>query len=105
MENYIIVHELAGSRVVVECIDNQLEDLLISLGFECKDRFYIKQIDEEEKRINIIRALMTSTVLFAEGRDWSPAELMLYYREKGIINGKFKIISWTKPNEYNITEK
>jgi hypothetical protein len=105
MENHIIIHELAGARIVAQCADVQLKNILVSLGFEYEEKFYIKQVDSEDTRINIIRILMTNKVLFAEGRDWSPAELMFYYRAKGIINGEIKIISWTKPGEYNIIEK
>jgi hypothetical protein len=101
----MIVHELAGSRAVIECVDPQLEELLISMGFEYKDGFYVKQIDAEEKRMDIIKTLMEKQALFAEGRDWSPAELMLYYQAQGIVGGKIRTISWTNPNEYNISEK
>jgi hypothetical protein len=104
MENYIIVHELAGSRIVVECNNMQLRNLLISLGFETNGEFYIKQIIEEE-RIEIIKTLIKNDALFSEGNDWSPVELLLYYREQGFFNGKFKSISWINFNTYSIVEK
>jgi hypothetical protein len=104
MEDYILIKELAGSRIVAECNNINLENFLISLGFNNNGKFYIKQVNEEE-RIEIIKTLIKNGALFSEGRDWSPAELVLYYREKGILNEKFKSISWTNSNKYNIIEK
>jgi hypothetical protein len=104
MEDYIIVHELAGSRIVAECNNIKLINLLVSLDFENNGKFYIKKTYEEEK-IKIIKILIENETLFSEGRDWSPAEIILNYREKGMLNEKFKSISWTNLNKYNIIEK
>ena len=107
MKNYIIIHDLAGSRIVAQCDDLKLQQILISLGFiKEQNDFLIKRIDTEEERIHIIKNLMQNyQVLFSDGRDWSPAELILYYRDQGIINGKIKIISWLNKDKYNIIEK
>jgi transposase len=104
MEDYILINELAGSRIVAKCNNMQLIDFLTSLGFKNSGTYYIKQVNEEE-RIKTIKILIKNGALFSEGRDWSPAELVLYYREKGIINEKFKSISWTNPKKYNIIER
>ena len=107
MKSYILIHELAGSRIVGQCEDLKLQRLLTSLGFiKEQNDFFIKKVDTEQQRIHIIKNLMQNyQVLFADGQDWSPAQLILYYRDQGIIKGKIKIISWQNQHKYKIIEE
>jgi hypothetical protein len=105
MEDYIIVQELAGSRIAAECATAKSKALLMTLGFHDNGDFCVKQIENEEERIELIKAFIKIGALFSEGRDWSPAELLLYYREKGVLSEKFKSIAWSNPDTYHIVEK
>ena len=107
MKSYILIHELAGSRILAQCDDVKLQQLLIALGFiKEQNDFFIKKVDTEQQRIHIIKNLMQNyQVLFADGQDWSPAQLILYYRDQGIIDGKIKIISWLNQHKYKIIEE
>ncbi len=107
MKSYILIHELAGLRIVAQCKDLKLQQLLTSLGFiKEQNDFFIKKVNTEQQRIHIIKNLMQNyQVLFADGQDWSPAQLILYYRDQGIIDGKIKIISWLNQHKYKIIEE
>lgn len=107
MKTYILIHELAGSRILAQCDDVKLQQVLIALGFiKEQNDFLIKKVDTEQQRIHIIKNLMQNyQVLFADGQDWSPAQLILYYRDQGIINGKINIISWQNQHKYKIIEE
>lgn len=43
--------------------------------------------------------------LFLDGRDWSPAELVGYYRELGLVSGLYRVITWRNPDDYFVSKR
>lgn len=41
--------------------------------------------------------------LFSNGRDWSPSEIVRYYRDKGLIKGDYLRIVWRNEQDFDIT--
>lgn len=101
----IIVRKLAGNRIVCQSNSQETDTILEDLKFEKKDGLFIRAIDNEDERISIIIVLIKNGALFSYGKDWSPAELISYYKEKGIITDKVKVISWMNPDKYIIREE
>lgn len=99
----IIVRELAGNRASVTTFNLELIIQLEQIGFRVDEyeNFSLEIIDESY-RINTINSLIDLEALFSAGRNWSPEELVLYYREIGKIDRNFKVISWKHKNSYSI---
>lgn len=101
--SFMVVRQLAGDRASVSTLNLKLIIQLDRVGFKVDeyDDFSLEIIDESH-RINIINALIDLEALFSAGRDWSPEELVMYYREMGKIDRVFKVISWRGKNDYSI---
>ncbi|MFC6053782.1 hypothetical protein A6M14_00220 [Acinetobacter sp. Ac_877] len=99
----IVVRELAGNRASVTTFDLELIIQLERIGFKVDEyeNFSLEIIDESHC-IDIINTLIDLEALFSVGRDWSPEELVLYYREIGKIDRSFKVISWKNNNNYSV---
>lgn len=79
---------------------------LHKLGF----RFYLfnnfkLNIQSEDQKIFIFQKLNDMHICFSSGKEWNPSEVFEYYRNKGLLNGKYRQLSWTDKNKYVITEK
>lgn len=59
--------------------------------------------DEEKGRL--LGALRDMGVLFAQGREWDPAEVFQWLRRRGFAEGPFKAISWRGPNDWFVREE
>lgn len=104
LQNEIIVLELAGDQAIVECADPKLADQLVKLGFSLeKDKFY-SPIPNMDVRIDISRKLIGLGALFSHGKDWSPADLLQYFSESGLISGKYRTVAWKGPADVVIRE-
>lgn len=64
-----------------------------------------KKINNEQELITLFQELRDLNICFAIGKEWNPSEMFEFYREKGLINGKYKQISWIGKNKYLIQEK
>ncbi|MDG3442706.1 hypothetical protein [Nitrospirillum amazonense] len=100
----IIVTELAGRRAVARAMTPTDEVDLARLGFLPQDGRLARAVPTEEDRIALIRVLIDIGALFADGRDWCPAELVAHYREAGHIRQRFRVISWNSPSNFRIRE-
>lgn len=104
LQNEIIVLELAGDHAIVECVDSTLADQLVKLGFSIdKGKFY-HPISDMDARIDISRKLISLGAIFSHGKDWSPADLIQYFSESGLISGKYRTVAWKSPTEVIIRE-
>lgn len=96
-----------GDYVRVKVRDACVEPALINLGFSST-----AQVDEYElscsdntAKAHIFVQLRQLDVCFSAGREWCPAEVFLYLREIGLLNGGFKRIAWTRPDHYRVTDE
>lgn len=100
----IIVKEIAGKNLIIEVTSPALLSSVTKLGFIPDNNFLSKPITNDLERQVLAKELIGLNALFSAGKDWSPAELMLYYKELGIISG-FQMISWKNPDTYVITSE
>ncbi|MDE9456097.1 hypothetical protein [Xenorhabdus bovienii] len=125
-ENSIIVEDISTNTLNIMVTKNG--DMLVNkmklLGFflmndeireyyKDDDRYYIDpfanfmklSVDTEEEKIKIIILLIKEEALFSCGRNWSPEEVMDYYKkDKKLISEKYKTIHWYGSEKYYIRE-
>lgn len=59
----------------------------------------------QEECVRLLEKLRSLGLAFSYGRDWAPSEIFEYYREKGLLSGSYKRISWTGPNKCLIEDR
>ena len=96
LKDKVVAIELAGNNILL-VNDN--------LGFEKVEPYYSisMPIDDVEKRAALFQKLMEIGTLFSNGRDWSPSEIVRYYRDKGLIKGDYLRIVWRNEQDFDIT--
>lgn len=91
--------------VVVYSMDDSLSNELKSLGFkEISLDEYSMHVNDDDEKAKIFSRLQELEVCFSAGREWCPSEVFEYLRDAGLVNGLYRRISWSSPNEYNVTE-
>ncbi len=102
----IVVSELAGNKAVIKAVDLPTEAglSLRSLGFVEQNGFYTRSVSGHPDRVLLIKELRSLGALFVGGPDWSPAELVEYYREQKMVDGPYQRIAWKSPEEYMIAK-
>lgn len=102
----IIVSELASKQAVlkVNAPEARTLSLMVSLGFDQVDGVFKRPITDQTDRHHLISALIEAGALFVGGPGWSPAEVVGYLREQGLLNENFKRIVWKSPQEYLIEQ-
>jgi hypothetical protein len=100
----IVVLDIAGARAVATCGSPGVEASLTALGFTVQDDKLQRPIANVTDREKLVNALINLGALFASGRDWSPADVVGFYREQGAVKTGYRRISWTKPDQYVIVD-
>ena len=95
------------SFISIKSVNVSLIKKLKKIGFrfnifhtKCK-----KKINSEQELIALFQMLRDLDICFAIGKEWSPSEMFEFYREKGLISGKYNQISWIGKKKYLIKEK
>ena len=65
----------------------------------------VRPISDVADRQRLVNALIGLGALFSSGRDWSPAELVDFYREQGTVSTGYRMITWKNPNQYMIINR
>ena len=101
----IVVSELAGNKAVVKAVDVTTDQtgVLRSLGFASENGVYVRTVTGHPDRAMLIKELRSADALFGGGPDWSPSELVEYYREQGLVSGPYQRIVWKSPEQYVIS--
>jgi hypothetical protein len=91
--------------VRVKILDAKIKEKLIGIGFtnDIDLNEYKIITPNDEKKAGIFNQLRDLEVYFSDGREWCPAEVFEYLRDKGLLIGNFTMISWTAPDKYFIT--
>lgn len=105
LKDKVVAIELAGNNILLVNDNDNFKNELISLGFEKVEPYYSisMPIDDVEKRSALFQKLMEIGTLFSNGRDWSPSEIVRYYRDKGLIKGDYLRIVWRNEQDFDIT--
>lgn len=103
-EDEIVVLDLAGDYVRIFCKDPKYINSLLALGFHVDGDQLVKPIVEDAERQQLIHELIKLRAVFSAGRDWSPAELLDYYREQGIVRQSYRVIAWRGQDSFQIRD-
>lgn len=103
-KNELVVLDIAGNRARAKCDLPNMESALLSLGFIHEDDQMVREIIDDLDRQRLVRELISLDALFTAGRDWSPSELVDYYREQGFVSQSYRVITWKSPDRYVIDE-
>lgn len=105
LKDKVVAIELAGNNILIANNNDNFKNELISLGFEKVEPYYSISIpvDDVEKRAVLFQKLMELGTLFSNGKDWSPSEIVRYYRDKGLIKGDYLRIAWRNKQDFDIT--
>lgn len=95
----------SGKFVRVKVINDIVKNDIESLGFifDINLSEYVIPVSGHKSKAKIFFELEKLGVCFSAGKEWSPAELFEYYRELGLLSGKYKRISWRSLSESDIT--
>ncbi|MFJ3485562.1 hypothetical protein ACIPL1_19550 [Pseudomonas sp. NPDC090202] len=95
------VQSAAVQTVTVKVMDETLTPALKSLGFSMQARAGIVALNviDDSQKARVFDALRQLGVAFSDGREWCPAEVFEYLRDKGLLSGTFVKVSWTAPGQ------
>lgn len=107
LDNKIIVVELAGQSILLSNSGDNFKKELIAMGFVKKGKYYALDLPTRDitQRVTLIKKLIALEALFSNGKDWSPSELVDYYKEIGLIDSKYYKISWKGKDDFYIVLK
>ncbi|MGK9232531.1 hypothetical protein KXS07_11400 [Inquilinus limosus] len=109
MDNLKAYVQSAEDTVSIKVIDGSLEDLVC--GYKAvrhnkiKDGIIEYYPDSDIDRANILKYLRDIGVCFSYGKEWSPSEIFEELRDKGLIDGKYNMVTWTGGGKYFVQER
>ncbi len=101
-ENELVILDIAGNHARLQTDNMARETKLTTLGFVRDGGQLVRPIADDIDRKMLVQKLVEMDALFAAGRDWSPAELVDFYREEGIVAQGYRMITWKGPDAYVI---
>ncbi|AVT59980.1 hypothetical protein ECA3403 [Pectobacterium atrosepticum SCRI1043] len=104
-DNSIVVSDIATNTIKLRVQGGDSVKEVEALGFLASDQFMVKTVKDENEKLELIKSLVKADAFFVFGYGWYPSEVMDFYKEKNAYIGKYKVISWSDPNHYNIEEK
>lgn len=105
LNNKIIIVELAGRNITLSNPNDNFKENLESIGFKKTGEYYSLTLATclIDQRVALIKKLIKLGAIFSYGKDWSPSELVDYYRSTGLIDYKYYKISWKGKDDFYIT--
>lgn len=110
MENNNVPPYIAAivREIMIEGVTPELEIEIRRLGASRKpdilNRWDIG-ISSENKKAELLTKLRDLGIPFGGGPNWSPGEQFEDLRDKGLVSGSYKEITWWGPQKYTIVEK
>lgn len=101
----IVVADIAGAQARIYATQAARDGGIAALGFVQEHGYFTLPVGEDDARISLITRLIALRAVFCAGWGWSPAELLDHYRQSGHVTGRFRVIAWTGPGQYRITER
>jgi hypothetical protein len=101
----IVVTDIAGDKARVHATNSVHKSELTRIGFIGQNDDLVRPIHSVDDRLKVLVRLIELGALFSAGRDWSPEEVVQYYREQGFINGSYRVIAWKNPEQFLISTR
>ncbi|MGF6418929.1 hypothetical protein ABH900_002432 [Stenotrophomonas sp. AN71] len=94
------VQQADGSTVQVVLLHAGVRVALHALGFEGEAPTLRAEVGDDAGKARLFAALRDLGVAFSAGREWSPAEVFSWLRDRGLLEGPCLRIAWTDPQQY-----
>jgi hypothetical protein len=92
-----------GDEIVITAVD---PDDAAQLGFvENSSGGFARTIRSDADKASVLRELRDAGFCFARGREWSPAEVFEWFRERGLLSGQFRSLSYSGPGQSHVREE
>lgn len=96
------VQQADGSTVQVVVLDAGVHAALQALRFEGVLPTLRAEVGDDLGKARLFAALRDLGVAFSAGREWSPAEVFAWLRDRGLLEGAYLRIAWTHPLQYDV---
>ncbi|EED39816.1 conserved hypothetical protein [Stenotrophomonas sp. SKA14] len=96
------VQQAGGNTVQVVLLDADAHAALQALGFEGVLPTLRAEVGDDLGKARLFAALRDLGVAFSAGREWSPAEVFAWLRDRGLLEGAYLRIAWTHPHQYDV---
>lgn len=101
------VCDVSPEKIRVKVVDESMVRLLQNYGFQYEPTLcdWCLQTKPDEQ-MTAYTFLRDNQICFSNGpAGWPPGALFEYWREQGLLSGKYLSISWRSNEEYYIEEK
>ena len=100
------VEKADAAAIQVRAMRGEHDAALRALGFACTGEagVHAMVVHDDAEKAEAFHALRELGLAFAAGREWCPAEVFCYLRDKGLLSGPFLRIAWTQPGRYRVEE-
>jgi hypothetical protein len=100
------VEQADAAAIRVRAMRNEHDTALRALGFARTGEAGVSAmvVRDDAEKAEAFHALRELGLAFAAGREWCPAEVFGYLRDKGLLSGPFLRIAWTQPGRYRVDE-
>ncbi|KPB24911.1 hypothetical protein [Pseudomonas amygdali] len=90
--------------VRLESVDQSHYQTLLRLGFVAAGEpgIHVLGVMDEQHKARVFDALRLEGIAFSGGREWCPAQVFEYMRDKGLLSGAFLTVVWTAPGQYRV---
>ncbi len=97
------VQRADGNAVQVSLLDETPRAALLALGFRGQGGTLQRGVGDDDEKARLFTALRDCGIAFSDGREWCPAEVFAWLRERGLLAGAFLRIAWQGPDRFEIT--
>lgn len=99
------VQRADGNVITVVLLDGTAHAALQALGFSGAAPDLHIEVSDEAAKAQLFAALRDLGVAFAAGREWCPAEVFDWLRERGLLSGRCQRIAWSGPQKFHVTQE
>ena len=98
------VEKADGDVIRVKVNDPSLSTELGAVGFvgALEDGVFERYVADDAEKAKVFASLRLLHIAFSNGKEWCPAEVFEYLRDKALLSGEFVQVSWTQPGQYRL---
>ncbi|MDG6404031.1 hypothetical protein QCD79_28825 [Pseudomonas quasicaspiana] len=98
------VEKADGDVIRVKVNDPSLSTELGAIGFvgALEDGGFERYVADDVEKAKVFDSLRLLQIAFSGGKEWCPAEVFEYLRDKALLSGEFVRVSWTQPGQYRL---
>lgn len=97
------VQRADNSIVQVMLLNERARASLQALGFRGAGPGLQREVHDDADKARLFAALRALGIAFSAGREWCPADVFGWLRERGLLEGPFLRIAWQAPAQFQVT--